>query len=537
MADPKTAVATAVAEKKISPSAGENITKWLEGPQYAAYRDTLTGLIEGGEWAQLDELYFEVIPFGTGGRRGVMADLGSATINPRTVAESAHGLASYAKAAKPGEALSAVVTCDSRNNSLAFAKLTATTLAAHGLKTYFFPEARSTPQLSFAVRDLGCAVGVMVSASHNPPADNGFKAYWGHGGQVLAPHDKGIIEHVYAATEIPTVDFDEAVAAGQIVVLDCGEDAKYVKAVSSLSLSEARGLKAVFTPLHGVGETSCFAVLKQAGFDGVEIFEPQREQDGNFPNVADHFPNPERPQVFGPAVEHAKAIGADLVLASDPDADRVAIAVKGADGEFTLFTGNQTGALITDYVLRKRQGDLPDGAYVVETMVTTPLIGAIGKAAGVRVIDDLLVGFKYIGQTMEEEGPDGFVFGAEESLGYLAGQYARDKDAAIASLYICELAAELKAEGKTLLDKLAELHVAHGYHAEGQKSEKCPGPTGRQQIAGLMEAFRNDPPGHLAGLTLATARDYGKGEVRDLPANKQSAEIAEPSGELIFFDT
>ncbi|MDQ3331468.1 MAG: hypothetical protein M3552_12570 [Planctomycetota bacterium] len=356
---------------------------------------------------------------------------------------------------------------------------------------------------------------------------------------MLPPHDKGIIRHVYEAGHIPTMDFDQAVSDGKIVIVGEEVDHSYIDAACSLSLGTARDVNIVFTPLHGVGETNVFAVLQAAGFKQVEILESQREPNGNFPNVPDHFPNPERPQVFDEAISRAKATGADLVIATDPDSDRIGVAVKGQGNEFRILSGNQVGALCTDYVLRKRTaaGTLTSRSFVVETMVTTPLIAAISRAHKVRCLDNLLVGFKYIGQAMDREGPEHFVFGAEESLGYLAGEYARDKDAAVGALFIAELAAELKTAGKTLLDRLDELYVEHGYFLEGQRSETCPGPSGKQQIESIMAAFRTSPPQDLAGVTMAEVRDYKRNEIRALPDNVKIAELPEPVGDLVFLDS
>ena len=522
----------------------ENLTRWLTEPQYAAYADAIEALVDAGDWKTLDRLFWEVIPFGTGGRRGLMADFGSATINARTIAESAHGLATYLKSQASGgdqspDDLSAVIAHDTRNRSQEFARLTATTLAAHGLKVYLFESFRSTPALSFAVRHLGCDVGVMLTASHNPPSDNGFKAYWSTGGQVLPPHDKGIIDCVYEAGEIPIVDYDAAVADGKIQLIGEQVDQAFWRAVLDMSLSDVRELSALYSPLHGVGETVCYEVLQRAGFEGIAIYEPHREPDGNFPHVADHFPNPERTVVFDPLIAHAKEHGQDVILASDPDADRLGVCAKGADGEFVHLTGNQIGVLLADYILRKRseRGDLTPQHFVVETLVTTPLTGAIAKSHGIRVIDDLLVGFKYIGETIDAEGPDKFVFGTEESLGYLAGTYARDKDAGVAALYFAECAAELRQQGKTLLDRLNELYVEHGYYYEGQTSKVCEGAEGNRQIGQLMTAFRSDPPTVLAGLPLATVRDFGEHEVRSLPGNEKTADLPKPEGNLLIFET
>ena len=533
------AVDSAARAGKLADSSAQNLRRWMVEPQYAPYREQIHSLVAAGQWERLDLLFFEVIPFGTGGRRGAMADLGSATINVRTVAESAQGLAAYLKLQKGGQGGSAVVACDTRNRSAEFARLTATTLAANGLQVHFFAGHRSTPALSFAVRHLNADVGVMITASHNPPGDNGFKAYWSNGGQVLPPHDKGIIEQVYAATEIPTIDFDQAVAEGKIAILGPEIDLKYIEAVAALSLSSERRVSILFTPMHGVGETNVYATLAAARFRDVEIYAPHREPNGNFPNVPDHFPNPERPQVFDAPIAHARETAADLVMASDPDSDRLGVAVKEQGGEFRILTGNQVGALCADYVLRRRSaaGTLDEQSYIIETMVTTPLIAAIARRHKVRCIDNLLVGFKYIGQTMDREGPESFLFGAEESLGYLAGSYARDKDAAVGALFIAELAAELKAEGRTLLDRLDELYVEHGYFLEGQRSESCPGPSGKQQISAIMAAFRSAPPAELAGVSIAEARDYKLNEVRALPENRKKADLPDPTGDLLFFDS
>ena len=531
------AIERAVQENQMTAEGGKNLTRWLTAPQYQTYQSQLKAMISAEQFEELDSLFWEVISFGTGGRRGKMGALGSATINERTIAESAHGLAAYYKQVTGNETGKAVVTSDTRNRSDQFARLTASVLAGHGLHVFFFESFRSTPELSFAVRNLGCDVGVMVSASHNPPSDNGFKAYWSSGGQILAPHDAGIIKAVYEAGEIPMVDFDQAVQAGNIELIGEAMDRAYLDTVVSLSLSTERNIPAIFTPLHGVGETSCYATLVQAGFDDVEILELQREPNGDFPNVADHFPNPERPAVFEPAIERAKETGAEVILASDPDADRLGAVVKSKAGEFELITGNQIGVLLVDYILQKREQNktLSPDHYVVNTLVTTPLIGVIARAYGLKVIDDLLVGFKYIGEAMDKNGPEKFIFGAEESLGYLAGDYARDKDASIAALYLLEHAAELRTDGKTLLDRLDELYVQHGFYMESQHSEVCTGPTGRAQIEALIHAMRNHPPASLGAIELAKVQDFSLHELRSLPDNKKIGNLSEPEGEILIF--
>lgn len=524
---------------KLSSGSVKNLKRWLGEPQYGRYAQRVLESVNAGRFDELDAMFWEVIPFGTGGRRGTMGEFGSATINERTIAESAHGLAEYVKSVKGPVGRTAVVAHDTRHRSVEFSRLTATTLAAGGFKVFCFDGHRSTPELSFAVRHLKCDTGVVISASHNPPTDNGFKAYWSSGGQVLPPHDAGIIDRVYQAGEIPALDFEEAVAAGKIEIIGEAVDAAYVSAVLPLSLSSERGVKAVYSPLHGVGETSVFRVLREAGFDGVERFEPHRKPDGAFPNVPDHLPNPERPQVFRPAFDHAKRIDADLIIASDPDADRIGAVVRDAAGEYRYLTGNRIGALVADYILRKRSaaGTLSPEHFVVETLVTTPLIAAVARSHNVRAIDDLLVGFKYIGETMDREGAERFVFGAEESLGYLAGEYARDKDAAVGALYLLEHAAELRTQDRTLWDRLDDLSVEHGYHVEGQLSKVCEGASGQEQIRQLMADFRDAPPTSLAGLPLARVRDYQRHAIRSLPDNQRIEALPKPSGDLLFFDS
>jgi phosphoglucomutase len=536
------ALQAAVANGQLTNDTGRNAERWLIERQYRQYRPELIELIDQQQFSRLNQLFWERIPFGTGGRRGPMSSIGSATINERTIAESADCLAKYVlryreESSRAPQPPRAVVAFDTRHRSEEFAKLTARVLAAHGFHVDFFPQPRSTPELSFAVRYLKCDTGVMISASHNPPSDNGFKAYWSTGGQVLPPHDAGIIKYVDSSTEIPLLDFERAITEERISLAGDTIDAAYVSAVCSLSLSPCRKITALYTPLHGVGETSVYRVAREAGFEGVSIFEPQRSQDGSFPNVPDHLPNPERFAVFGPAIKHAQEIRVDLVLASDPDADRMAVAVRGGAGEFVCLTGNQLGALLTDYVLRQRTaaGTLSPDHYVIETLVTTPLIADIGHHYGVQVIRDVLVGFKYIAGEIDARRADHFVFAAEESIGFMAGNYSHDKDAAIGALYVLELAAELKQHGQTLLDRLNVLYNHHGYFLEETISEICPGPTGQAQIQQIMSAFRKQPPSVLGSCVWESVRDFKQHEVRSLPSNGVVEQLPSPSGDLLIF--
>jgi phosphoglucomutase len=530
---------TAVAAKKLSADTAANARRWLSETGFAQYQPSVVELVDKADWARLEALFWEEIPFGTGGRRGTMAEFGSATINDRTIAESAQGIVTYLTQVKARSLGSAVIAYDTRRRSREFARLVACVFAKQGVRAFLFESHRSTPELSFAVRHLKCSAGVMISASHNPPADNGVKAYWSTGAQVLPPHDAGIIAGVERANEIPIADFDQAIAKGDIELVGEGVDEAYTRAVVGLSLSTMRDISALYSPLHGVGETSVFRVLSEAGFEGIEIFEPHRAPDGAFPNVPQHLPNPERAQVFEPLIESARQKGHALLLATDPDADRLGAAVRSAAGDYVHLSGNQIAALLTDYILRKRKtrGTLGPQHYIVETLVTTPLVAAIARSFKVRAIDNLLVGFKYIAQTMDREGAERFVFGCEESLGYLAGSYARDKDASIAALYLCEAAAELKRQNKTLLDRLDELYLVHGYHAESQKSETCQGAQGRALIGRLMAEFAANPPAALAGIEFRRVRDYKNHEIRSLPVNLRSEEMPSPDGDLMIFET
>ena len=540
----------AVREGLLTAAAGQNLLRWLGEPYYSKYHESLRQMVERRTFPLLNALFWERIPFGTGGRRGPMSDFGSATINERTIAESAHGLAVYIqRTAEPdrlkqceGTSLRAVVARDTRHRSLEFARLTASILAAHGFQVFFFSEPRATPELSFAVRYLNCDTGVMISASHNPPSDNGFKAYWHTGGQVLPPHDAGIIACVDAAEEIPQLDFESAVKSGLIVLLAASEplpsvDQAYLDAVCKLSLSSARSIRALYKTLHGVGESSIFRAVQQAGFKQVDVYEPQRSPDGSFPNVPDHLPNPERTQALQPAIEFAKQHGHALVLASDPDADRLAVAVRTQMDDFVCLTGNQLAVLLADFILSKRAAakTLTPDHFLVETLVTTPMLVPIGQAYGVRVIRDLLVGFKYIAAAVDAHGPDKFVFAAEESVGYLSGDYCRDKDASVAALFTLELASELHLQQQTLVDRLDELYVEHGYHHETQFVQVCPGAEGSDQIARMMRALREQAPARLGSVVFEQVIDYLQHEVRSLPSNTVRSSLPQPSSDLLIF--
>ncbi len=380
-------------------------------------------------------------------------------------------------------------------------------MVAAGFKVYFLDGFRSTPEVSFTVRYKHCSCGIMVTASHNPPSDNAVKAYWSTGGQLLPPHDQGVIDCVMSTTTIHHTPFAEAVASGQVEFCQEEVDKAYIAAVHAQALPGPRELKIIYSPLHGVGATAVLPALAADGFRDVEEFGPHATPDGDFPNVPKHIANPENKDVFTSIIARAQEIGADLALASDPDCDRIGLAAPLSfkpGAEWATMTGNQIGALLVEYVLDrwKAAGRLTPEHYIVKTLVTTEMARRIADAYGVQTYGNLLVGFKYIGGTMDERGPERFVFGAEESHGYLAGTYARDKDAAVAAMLLAELAAHQKAIGQSLHEKLDALYWQYGCHAESQISIVLPGSEGMTQMAALMARFRTDPPTQLAGLAV-----------------------------------
>jgi phosphoglucomutase/phosphomannomutase len=536
---------------KISHTAKKNIRSWLTEPRYAEYAPEVAALIEEGNWQTLDDVFWTVIPFGTGGRRGRMYPVGSNAINDRTIGESAKGLADYVKSTlKPapgaGESdasqtgLSCAIAYDTRHRSEHFARLCAEIMVASGFRVYFLQGFRSTPELSFCVRFKGASCGIMVTASHNPPSDNAVKAYWSTGGQLLPPHDKGVIERVMSVDGIERVPFDSAVADGRIEICQDDVDPAYIAAVVSLSTPGPRDLKVVYSPLHGVGASAVMPVLDQAGFPSVELFSLHAKPDGDFPNVPGHVSNPENPEVFDSLIAHASHSGLDLAIATDPDCDRIGCAAplgRAAGAAWRTLTGNQIGALLADYILetRKAAGTLTPQHYIVETLVTTQLVRRIGDSYGVRTFWDLLVGFKWIAGLIDEVGPEHFLYGTEESHGYMAGTHVRDKDGPVAAMLLCELAARLKAQGKTLHEKLDDLFWQHGVHLERTVSVQMPGSEGMLRMNEVMTQFRNDPPRELAGKPISRMRNYFNSSMTIFPdGGKQSLEG--PVGDLVILD-
>jgi phosphomannomutase len=530
----------AVAGGRLSSSAAKNMTDWLTEPRYAAYADEVAAHVATGKWQVLDDVFWTVIPFGTGGRRGKMYPIGSNAINDRTIGESAQGLADYVKdTLGAGAALSCAIGFDTRHKSDHFARLCAEIMTAAGFTVYFLNNFRATPELSYTVREKKCSCGIMVTASHNPPSDNAVKVYWSTGGQIIPPHDKGIIDRVMSTQDIHRANFDKMLTEGKVVLCEDEIDVTFQEAVLTQATPGPRSLKVIYSPLHGVGATAVIPVLKADGFADVEIFGPHSKPDGDFPNVPGHVANPENPLVFDAIIERARPAGADMALATDPDCDRIGCAAPlsaASNAAWHTLTGNQLCALLADYVLdtRRAAGKLSPKHFIVTTLVTTRMVRRIGDSYGVRTIDDLLVGFKWIAQAIDQFGPDLFVYGTEESHGYMAGSYARDKDGAVASLLLCELAARLKAAGQTLHEKLDALFWQHGAHEERTVSVQMPGSEGMARMKEVMAAFRAGPPAEVGGMRVAQIRDYERQTVAKAGDKPQA--LAGPKGDLVFLD-
>lgn len=530
---------SALKEGRLTPGAAANIRLWLTEPRYAEYAGAVAEHLSAGKWRELDDVFWTVIPFGTGGRRGKMYPIGSNAINDRTIGESAQGLADYVREqAGPGP-LSAAIAYDTRHRSRHFAELCAEILAAAGFQVYFLDGYRSTPELSYAVRKKGCACGIMVTASHNPPSDNAVKAYWSTGGQILPPHDRGVIDRVMNVAAIQRLPFAEGLASGKIAYCQEEIDAGFIAELKGQSLPGPRKLKVIYSPLHGVGASAVMPVLAADGFTDVELYGPQATPDGDFPNVPGHVSNPENPAVFASIVERAQAQKADLAMATDPDCDRLgaaAPATRDPAGPWAVFTGNQIAALLCSFILERRKaaGSLSPAHYVVKTLVTTEMVRRIADSYRVRTIGDLQVGFKWIGGVLDQEGPEKFVFGCEESHGYLVGSYARDKDGAVAALLMAELAAQAKDKGQTLVERLDSLYWQFGYHVEKTVSATMPGSEGMARMQELMARLRQSPPASLGGLPVTRVRDYGS--LTAASPGKPSTSLPGPKGDLLIFD-
>jgi phosphoglucomutase len=545
------AVKAARSQKLLSERAVENISTWLREPHFSDFKPELISHITSGKWRELEDAFWTTIPFGTAGRRGRMYAIGTNAINDRTMGESAQGLAEYIvayHAAAIDKKFRCAIAYDTRHRSRQFAELCAEVMVANGFEVVMLDGHRATPELSFTVRTLQCDCGIMISASHNPPSDNAIKAFWSTGGQLRPPHDLGAIEYIERVTTIKRASFSKAIADGKIQFVQKEMDVGYQAAVHEQSESGPRDLRILYSPLHGVGRTSVLPVLQADGFDAIEVYERHATPDGDFPNVPGNVANPENVAVFDALIEHAKQTDADLVLASDPDADRIGCAapvrirVPGEDRqtiEWRTLSGNQIGALIGELLLRRLQAadKLTPHHYVIKTLVTSDMICRIAEQLGARSFGDVLTGFKWIGSLIDEIGPKDFVFGFEEAHGYLAGTYARDKDGAMAAMLLAELAAECKQQHRTLHEQLDQLFLKYGCHLEKSASITMPGADGMARMKGIMEQLRTAPPNVIGGLAVRQVRDYQTREIilpPDLAAKCASLDPGALTDLLIF---
>ncbi len=483
-----------------------NIDQWLNGPYDAETKSQIQALIAAGEQTALTDSFYKSLEFGTGGMRGEMG-VGCNRMNQYTVGAATQGFANYLNKCLPGQKIKVAIAHDSRNNSPEFTRIAANIFTANGIEVYLFPALRPTPQLSFTVRELGCQAGLVITASHNPKEYNGYKAYWADGSQVVAPHDKNIVAEVNAISSVSEIKFEGNDAL--LHLLDESIDAAYLKTIQANCrkpevIQRQKDLKIVFSPIHGTGITLVPKALESLGFEAVTVVEEQAIPNGNFPTVV--YPNPEEKEAMTLALNKAKAIDADLVIATDPDADRVGAAVKNQHGEWVLLNGNQMASLILYFLLKVT--DLKGNEFVAKTIVTTDLIDKMCASKGVPCYNTL-TGFKYIAQVIRElEGKEKFIGGGEESYGYLIGDAVRDKDAVASCAMIAELTAYAKDQGKSLFDFLAEMYIENNFYYEGLISLTKKGKAGAEEIKQMMINLRSNVPASVAGSKPVTLLDY-----------------------------
>lgn len=492
----------------IDPTIQKSIDKWLEGAFDDQTKAGIRSLQQENE-TELADAFYRNLEFGTGGLRGIMG-VGTNRINKYTVGMATQGFANYLKQEVKGE-IKVAIAHDSRNNSRFFAETTAGVFAANGIKVFLFEALRPTPELSFTIRHLGCQAGVVCTASHNPREYNGYKAYWKDGGQLVPPHDKNVIKEVEKIAGVEDVKWT---GNEELITLVGAElDAAYIEMVKGLSvypdiIKKQHDLKIVYTPIHGTGITLVPKVLESFGFTNVTIVDEQAVPDGNFPTVV--YPNPEESEAMSIGLKRAKALDADILLGTDPDADRVGIAIKDNNGDWMLVNGNQTAVLAFNYIIeaRKSKGLSQPNDMVIKTIVTTDMIDGIADVNNIACYN-VLTGFKWIAELIrEKEGKENYVIGGEESYGLMIGDQIRDKDAVSAVALLCEMAAYEKNKGRSLFDKLLELYEEHGYFLESLISITRKGMNGQKEIAEMMEQFRNNPPASLNGSAVITLLDY-----------------------------
>ena len=523
---------------QLESSTQATINEWLNGNYDQDTKNEIQQLVNKEAATELTDAFYRNLEFGTGGLRGIMG-AGSNRINKYTIGTATQGLSNYLIKKYPGKIIKVAIAHDSRNNSDYFAKITADVFSANGIKVYFFKELRPTPELSFAIRHLGCRSGVMLTASHNPKEYNGYKAYGWDGGQFTAPDDTEVMNEVANINSIDEVKFDRV--ESNISFIGQEIDELYLDSIAELSVSPEvialqKDLKIVFSPIHGTGITLVPQALAKFGFTNLTLVEEQSKPDGNFPTVV--YPNPEEKEAMTLSLQKAQEIDADLVLATDPDADRVGIAVKNNKGEFVLLNGNQTGSLLINYLLTawEEKGKLDGDQYIVKTIVTTNLIAEIAKAKNVTCYDTL-TGFKWIGQLITQlQGKKTFIVGGEESYGYSVGELVRDKDAVISCAFIAEMTAYYKNKGTSLYNALLEMYKEYGLYKEELVSLTKKGKTGAEEIKTMMETFRKNPPATLGGSKVITLKDYELGVETDLNTNTKT-DLALPKSDVLQFIT
>lgn len=513
------------------------INEWLNGAYDAATKAEIQALVDNGDTTALTDAFYKDLEFGTGGLRGKMG-AGSNRVNKYTLGTATQGFSNYLNKTYAGQKVKVAIAHDSRNNSALFARMTAEIFSANGIYVYLFDGMRPTPELSFAIREFGCHGGVMLTASHNPKEYNGYKAYGYDGGQLVSPEDVAVLAEVRKIDSVSDINFEKK--DFNIEMIGEAVDDKYYDELVKLSISQEaikrqKDLKVVFSPIHGTGAVSVPPILKRFGFENVITVEEQMIPDGNFPTVI--YPNPEEEEALTMALNKAKEVDADLVMATDPDADRVGIAVKNSAGDFVLMNGNQAACLLIHYVLTawEKAGKLDGNQYTVKTIVTSYMIDKIAASKGVDCYNTL-TGFKYIGQIMTQmEGKKTFLAGGEESYGYLVGEHARDKDAVISCAMIAEMVAYHKDRGSSLYDALIDLYLEYGFYKEKLIAIKKEGKSGAEEIQAMLKNLRENPPVTLGGSKVKTIKDYRSGDSKNMISGEVSKMDFPSSNVLQFF--
>jgi len=520
----------------LSPDVQQRINTWLTPAYDADTQAEIKQLVDAHQDDQLNDAFYRTLEFGTGGLRGIMG-AGSNRMNRYTLGMATQGLCNYLKISFPNQDIKVAIAHDSRNNSRLFAETVANIFSGNGITAYLFESLRPTPELSFAIRHLGCQSGCVITASHNPKEYNGYKVYWNDGSQVVAPHDKNIITEVNKITSPEEVKF--AGDPGRIHIIGKEVDDAYLAEVKKLSINPAaiqqqHDLGIVYTPIHGSGIKLVPPALAEFGFTNVSVVQAQATPDGNFPTV--QSPNPEEKSAMQLALDQAKAQNADIVLATDPDADRVGVGVKNDKGEWVLLNGNQTAALLTHYMLSARQkaGKAQPNDFIVYTIVTSEILGDIAKHYQVKSYRTL-TGFKYIaGLIRDLAGQENYICGGEESYGFLIGDFVRDKDAVTACALVAEMAAVAKGQGRTLYEEMQRMYAEYGLYVEDLISLTKKGQRGAEEIQEMMAGLRQNPPQTLAGSPVVEIRDYQTGKINHLQSGQQESTGTESSNVLQF---